>query len=112
MIMNLNSANGSALKCREPMLPTSQACERNKGPILEVLRIAFSDRSAVLEIGSGTGQHAVHFAAHLTHLTWHPTEQLAYLADLSKRVKLEVARNLRPPTVLDVKQTVWPVRHV
>jgi SAM-dependent methyltransferase len=93
------------------MLPSSQACERNKGPILEVLRMAFADRSTVLEIGSGTGQHAVHFAAHLTHLTWHPTEQLAYLADLSKRVKLEGARNLRPPTVLDVKQTIWPLRH-
>jgi cyclopropane fatty-acyl-phospholipid synthase-like methyltransferase len=94
------------------MLPTSQACERNKGPILEVLRIAFADRSTVLEIGSGTGQHAVHFAAHLSHLTWHPTEQLAYLADLGSRVKLEGARNLRPPTLLDVKQTVWPLRHV
>jgi hypothetical protein len=54
----------------------------------------------------------VHFAAHLTHLTWHPTEQLAYLADLGSRVKLEGARNLRPPTLLDVKQTVWPLRHV
>ncbi len=64
----------------------------------------------VLEIGSGTGQHAVHFAAHLAHLTWHPTEQLAYLADLAPRVKLEGARNLRPPTVLDVKQPVWPLR--
>jgi SAM-dependent methyltransferase len=94
------------------MLPSSQACERNKGPILEVLRIAFADRSTVLEIGSGTGQHAVHFAAHLTHLTWHPTEQLAYLADLSQRVKLEGARNLRPPTVLDVRQSVWPLRQV
>ncbi|MGO9934057.1 MAG: DUF938 domain-containing protein [Steroidobacteraceae bacterium] len=94
------------------MLPSSQACERNKGPILEVLRIAFADRSAVLEIGSGTGQHAVHFAAHLTHLTWHPTEQLAYLPDLGRRVKLEGARNLRPPTLLDVNQTVWPLRSV
>lgn len=94
------------------MLPTSEACERNKGPILEVLRIAFADRGTVLEIGSGTGQHAVHFAAHLTHLTWQPTEQLAYLPDLSQRVKLEGTHNLRPPTVLDVKQTVWPLRHV
>ena len=94
------------------MLPFSEACERNKGPILEVLRAAFADRTQVLEIGSGTGQHAVHFAAHLTHLTWHPTEQLAYLADLASRVKLEGTRNLRPPTVLDVKQTVWPLRSV
>ena len=94
------------------MLPFSEACERNKGPILEVLRVAFADRTQVLEIGSGTGQHAVHFAAHLAHLTWHPTEQLAYLADLASRIKLEGTRNLRPPTVLDVKQTVWPLRNV
>jgi cyclopropane fatty-acyl-phospholipid synthase-like methyltransferase len=94
------------------MLPFSEACERNKGPILEVLRVAFADRTQVLEIGSGTGQHAVHFAAHLSHLTWHPTEQLAYLADLASRVKLEGTRNLRPPTLLDVKQSVWPLRNV
>jgi cyclopropane fatty-acyl-phospholipid synthase-like methyltransferase len=94
------------------MLPFSEACERNKGPILEVLRVAFADRTQVLEIGSGTGQHAVHFAAHLTHLTWHPTEQLAYLADLASRVKLEGPRNLRQPTVLDVKQSIWPLRSV
>jgi cyclopropane fatty-acyl-phospholipid synthase-like methyltransferase len=94
------------------MLTFSEACERNKGPILEVLRVAFAGRAQVLEIGSGTGQHAVHFAAHLTHLTWHPTEQLAYLPDLASRVKLEGPRNLRQPTVLDVKQTVWPLRSV
>jgi cyclopropane fatty-acyl-phospholipid synthase-like methyltransferase len=94
------------------MLPFSEACERNKGPILEVLRVAFADRTQVLEIGSGTGQHAVHFAAHLAHLSWHPTEQLAYLADLASRVKLEGTRNLRQPTVLDVKQTIWPLRSV
>ncbi|MDB6098920.1 MAG: methylase, partial [Gammaproteobacteria bacterium] len=64
------------------MLPFSEACERNKAPILAVLRSAFADRMQVLEIGSGTGQHAVHFAAHLSHLTWYPTEQLAFLNDL------------------------------
>jgi cyclopropane fatty-acyl-phospholipid synthase-like methyltransferase len=94
------------------MLPFSEACERNKDPILEVLRVAFAQQMQVLEIGSGTGQHAVHFAAHLTHLTWHPTEQLAYLADLASRIKLEGTRNLRAPTVLDVKQSIWPLRSV
>jgi cyclopropane fatty-acyl-phospholipid synthase-like methyltransferase len=94
------------------MLPSSEACERNKGPILDVLRSAFAERTQVLEIGSGTGQHAVHFAAHLPNLTWHPTEQSVYLADLAARVRLEGSRNLRAPTVLDVKQTIWPLRSV
>jgi SAM-dependent methyltransferase len=94
------------------MLPFSAACERNKDPILEVLRLRFADRTQVLEIGSGTGQHAVYFAQALGHLTWHPTEQLAYLADLTERVKLEGPGNLRAPTLLDVRQAVWPVRGV
>jgi SAM-dependent methyltransferase len=92
------------------MLPFSAACERNKDPILKVLRIRFADRTDVLEIGSGTGQHAVHFARALAHLTWHPTEQLAYLADLAQRVKQEGPENVRPPTLLDVRQAVWPLR--
>jgi SAM-dependent methyltransferase len=92
------------------MLPFSEACERNKAPILAVLRSAFAARTHVLEIGSGTGQHAVYFAAHLDHVIWHPTEQLAYLADLGARVKLEGSRNLRTPTLLDVKQSIWPLR--
>jgi hypothetical protein len=94
------------------MLPFSAASERNKDPILEVLQTRLVGRAHVLEIGSGTGQHAVHFARSLTHLTWHPTEQLAYLADLAERVKLEGGPNLRPPTLLDVRQGVWPVRPV
>jgi SAM-dependent methyltransferase len=92
------------------MLPFSAACERNKDPILEVLRLRFADRTQVLEIGSGTGQHAVYFARQLGHLAWHPTEQLAYLTDLTERVKAEGPANLRAPTVLDVRQAVWPVR--
>jgi hypothetical protein len=51
-------------------LPSSAACERNKGPILEVLQKELADRRSVLEIGSGTGQHAVHFAAAMPHLVW------------------------------------------
>jgi SAM-dependent methyltransferase len=94
------------------MLPFSAACERNKDPILEVLRSRFADRTQVLEIGSGTGQHAVYFARALAHLTWHPTEQLTYLEDLAERVKLEGPHNLRPPTLLDVRQAVWPLRSV
>ncbi len=94
------------------MLPFSAACERNKEPILDVLRSRFAGRTQVLEVGSGTGQHAVHFARALKELTWHPTEQLTYLADLAERVKLEGPANLRMPTLLDVRQAVWPLRSV
>lgn len=93
-------------------LPCSEAAERNKDPILEVLRLSFARSSQVLEIGSGTGQHAVHFARHLAHLTWHPTEQLDYLADLAVRIQREGSPNLRAPTVLDVRQQIWPLRSV
>jgi SAM-dependent methyltransferase len=94
------------------MLPVSEACERNKEPILAVLRHTLAGCVQVLEIGSGTGQHAVHFARHLTHLTWHPTEQLSYLSDLAARIRQEGSGNLRAPTVLDVRQAVWPARSV
>src|SRR5213082_2572823 len=50
------------------MLTLSEACERNKDPILEVLRSELAASHSVLEVGSGTGQHAVHFAAYLPHL--------------------------------------------
>jgi SAM-dependent methyltransferase len=94
------------------MLPMSEACERNKEPILAVLRASFAEVSDVLEIGSGTGQHAVYFARHLGHLTWQPTEQLSYLADLTARTQQEGSANLRMPTVLDVRQQIWPVQSV
>ncbi len=94
------------------MLPFSAACERNKDPILGVLRVRFAGRAQVLELGSGTGQHAVYFAGALRHLIWHPTEQLANLENLAERVRLEGPPNLRAPALLDVRQDVWPVRRV
>jgi len=94
------------------MLPFSSACERNKDPILAILRARFAGRRQVLEIGSGTGQHAVYFARALEHLTWYPTEQLDYLRDLAERITREGTGNVRPPTLLDVRQAVWPVRSV
>ncbi|MCB1719673.1 MAG: DUF938 domain-containing protein, partial [Candidatus Competibacteraceae bacterium] len=58
----------------------SKACERNKVPILELLRDYFSAPGLILEIGSGTGQHAVYFAEQLPHLTWQPSDVSANLA--------------------------------
>lgn len=53
-----------------PEKPYAPACDRNREPILAVLREHFDACRTVLEIGSGTGQHAVHFARHLPHLVW------------------------------------------
>jgi cyclopropane fatty-acyl-phospholipid synthase-like methyltransferase len=90
-------------------LPFSEACERNKGPILEVLRRHLAmTRGIVLEVGAGTGQHAVHLARHLPGLTWQPTEQAAHLAMLSVRVAAEKVPNLLLPRELDVAQRDWP----
>jgi len=91
------------------VLPFSEACERNKHPILDALRDAFADAAEVLEIGSGTGQHAVHFARHLPHLAWQPTDRAEHLPALAARIALEGSDNLRRPVVLDVTETSWPV---
>jgi cyclopropane fatty-acyl-phospholipid synthase-like methyltransferase len=94
------------------MLVLSEACERNKGPILAVLRHEFAAATRVLEIGSGTGQHAVYFAAHLPQLSWLPSELPAELPALEERLRLEGGANLRPPVALDVHDDPWPLAAV
>ncbi|MCL1091145.1 class I SAM-dependent methyltransferase [Shewanella profunda] len=94
-----------------PSLPFSQACENNKAPILAVLVQAFSQTKHVLEIGSGTAQHAVHFAANLPHLIWQTSDQAEYLEGIKARCEQEGLFsniNLRLPLTLDVT-TPWPV---
>ena len=80
----------------------SDACERNRDPILAVLRRVFADRTAVLEIGSGTGQHAAYFAPALPHLDWQPSDVAENLP--SVRVWREEAQTPRllEPIELDV----------
>jgi cyclopropane fatty-acyl-phospholipid synthase-like methyltransferase len=94
------------------MMPFSEACERNKDPIVAVLRDTFSECRQVLEIGSGTGQHAIYFAECLPHLMWRPSERLANMADLEARLRTAPRPNLCAPIVLDVSQSEWPVRQV
>ena len=83
-------------------LPFSQACENNKAPILAVLQQAFASCRHVLEVGSGTGQHAVHFATHLTQLIWQASDQRHYLPDLTERLRRAALVNLPQPLALDV----------
>ena len=89
--------------------PFSEACERNRGPLLEVLRDALSDCRSVLEIGSGSGQHAVYFASELPHLTWQPSDTPALQAGIQAWLDEAQLPNLLPPIALDVAGN-WPAR--
>src|ERR1700674_674495 len=88
--------------------PYSEACERNQDPILEVLREAFADPEKVLEIGSGTGQHAVHFACHLPHLTWQPSDREENIAGIEMWRQEAGLPNLLEPITLDIDDVRWP----
>ena len=94
------------------MLIGSETCERNKGPILAVLRQELADCRRVLEVGSGTGQHAVYFAAALAQLSWQPSELAENLPALGERIRLEGGANLLAPVELDVHANPWPVAPV
>jgi cyclopropane fatty-acyl-phospholipid synthase-like methyltransferase len=86
---------------------SSEACERNKEPLLAVLREELAGCERLLEIGSGSGQHAVHFAAHLPRLTWQPSELPENLAPLAERIRAAQLPNLRAPLALDVRVRPW-----
>ncbi|HUO82234.1 MAG TPA: DUF938 domain-containing protein [Gammaproteobacteria bacterium] len=94
------------------MRPLSEAAERNKAPILAVLRRAFAGAATVLEIGSGTGQHAVHFAAALPGLVWQPSEMPGRVDGMRGRIEEAGLPNLAPPLELDVRDRPWPVAAV
>lgn len=86
------------------------ATERNRAPILEVLRRALPDTGTVLEVASGTGQHAVAFAAALPGLVWQPSDPDPELrASIAAWVGGGGLANLRAPLALDATAPDWPV---
>lgn len=89
-------------------LPFAPACERNKGPILAELKHILPERGRVLEIASGTGQHAVHFAPAFPNLTWQSSERRTELPGLAARLESEGRGLLPPPLELDVLEKDWP----
>jgi SAM-dependent methyltransferase len=91
---------------------TSPAVARNRDPILAVLRRVLPAQGTVLEIASGTGEHAAYFAAALPHLTWQPSDP-----DVEARDSIAAHRaaaqllNLEAPLALDARAPTWPVAH-
>jgi cyclopropane fatty-acyl-phospholipid synthase-like methyltransferase len=90
-------------------LTYSAAAERNREPILVALRPHMADCRHVLEIGSGTGQHAEHFAAVLRHLQWQCSDLPENLPGLRARLALAGLPNTPAPVALDVRDRPWPV---
>ena len=94
------------------MKPFSQACANNQQPILDILKIEFAKCRSIVEIGSGTGQHAVFFATHMRHLQWQTSDLAhnhhginAWLADYD-------GKNLHAPLALDVNDPQWLLAQV
>ena len=86
----------------------SSAAERNRQPILDQLQVLIPHHGSVLELGSGTGQHAVFFTQQLPDLLWQPTDREENLAGLSARFEAEGNDNILPPLQLDVIYDSWP----
>lgn len=89
----------------------SQPAENNKTPILAILMKLMPTPATVLEIGSGSGQHALHFAGNMPHLTWQPSDQGDYFDGLQDNLAQSGRSNILPPLYLDLDQPRWPLNH-
>ena len=86
-----------------PDVASAPAAQRNVTPILEALRQEFRDRRFVLEIGSGSGEHAVWLATELTHLDWQTSDLAENHRDIERRIAASGLSNIRAPLLLDVR---------
>lgn len=90
------------------MKPFAESCEQNKHVILEVLRKEFAGAQQVLEIGSGTGQHAVFFARELPHLIWQTSDVVEHHPGIQAWIDAAELQNVRVPLALNVETDPWP----
>jgi hypothetical protein len=88
--------------------PFSQACINNRGPISGILERVFADKRNILEIGSGTGQHAVWFASKMPHLSWQTSDQAQYHGGINQWIGECPSPNLLAPIPLNVLTDPWP----
>ena len=92
-----------------PAKPHAPSCERNRAPLLDVLRLHLADRCQLLEIGSGTGQHAVYFAPALPQLCWQCSDLPERLPGIRQWLDEAALPNTPPPLALDAGQPAhWP----
>ena len=90
--------------------PFSQACENNKQPILEVLQRVLADKTNLLEIGSGSGQHAAYFAPRLRHLEWHTSDMPDKHLGIAAWLEEVKVNNLHQPLSFTIgASSAWPL---
>ncbi len=92
--------------------PYAESCDQNREPILQVIEALLRDSQSVLEIGSGTGQHAVYFAEKMPHLQWHTSDRVECHAGIQAWIADSGLPNVSPPIELDVLRSDWPVFQV
>ncbi len=88
--------------------PYSESCDQNRDPILEVIKPLLTEKISVLEIGSGTGQHAVYFAQKMPHLIWQTSDQKTYHEGIKLWLDDTDLDNTPPPISLNVSTNTWP----
>jgi cyclopropane fatty-acyl-phospholipid synthase-like methyltransferase len=88
--------------------PYSAACERNSGPILQAITPLLTSSHSLLEIGSGTGQHAVTFARQLAHLQWQTSDRAEYHPGILAWLDEAALPNVLPPLELNIGKSPWP----
>jgi cyclopropane fatty-acyl-phospholipid synthase-like methyltransferase len=87
--------------------PFAESCAQNREPIIAVLRDVFAECRRVLEIGSGTGQHAVYFAPELPHLVWQTADVAQHHPGIHLWLVEAALSNVLQPLALDVNDTAW-----
>ena len=87
----------------------SSASDRNKQPIVEQLIRLLPERTSVLEIGSGWGQHAVFFTQKMPQLSWQPSERAEVLVELEERLDTRTTSAIKPAIPLNVLNETWQV---
>jgi len=94
------------------MKPYSESCEQNRDAILSIIKPLFATRKHVLEIGSGTGQHAVYFAQKMPQLVWHTSDKEENHQGILAWIKEAGLKNVLAPLSLDVSRNEWPTLEI
>jgi len=87
--------------------PYSESCDQNKQAILTVISPVLQETCSVLEVGSGTGQHAIYFAENMPHLQWQTSDCKPYLEGINLWLTEASQKNILPPIELDVSKSQW-----